>query len=382
MQLSFARYELLMLLSFTRQGCAAHGEGRRPAAGAPGERDQRGQPAGGGRAGASAVRTRRTAAPCSSRSPRPAAPLAAEATERLNREVFSRPEMTSASMRALVDILRDSAGRPGTSSDDPPGGRPGLRDGVRPATAADRLAGPVAHRGARGHRSRPARRSHRLVHPPGRPRRGARPRDEEPRPGRRRRPRAGPGRRQPGGEPPAGRRPAARRRHPGVGDRHRVPGRGTPVDAPALRRRPRRGGAGLADRRGRRVGPAGTGSGAAGRRPDLARPVDGGRLPHVHRRPAPRLGLVNAFGSSGERYPRVELDELRSAGADVVLLPDEPYVFTADDGPEAFPGTPSALVSGRALTWYGPSLVTARADLTRQIRDTASAPPDAGPAAS
>jgi ABC-type Fe3+-hydroxamate transport system substrate-binding protein len=81
-----------------------------------------------------------------------------------------------------------------------------------------------------------------------------------------------------------------------------------------------------------------------------------------------RLGLVNAFGSSVERYPRVELDALRSAGADVVLLPDEPYVFTAEDGPEAFPGTPSALVSGRALTWYGPSLVSARADLTRQIR--------------
>jgi ABC-type Fe3+-hydroxamate transport system substrate-binding protein len=81
-----------------------------------------------------------------------------------------------------------------------------------------------------------------------------------------------------------------------------------------------------------------------------------------------RLGLANVFASSGERYPRVELAELRSAGADVVLLPDEPYLFTADDGPEAFPGTPSALVSGRALTWYGPSLVTARTDLLRQIR--------------
>ncbi len=81
-----------------------------------------------------------------------------------------------------------------------------------------------------------------------------------------------------------------------------------------------------------------------------------------------RLGLDNAFGSSPERYPRVELDELRSAGADVVLLPDEPYVFTADDGPEAFPGTRTALVSGRALTWYGPSLVTARGDLVRQVR--------------
>ena len=45
---------------------------------------------------------------------------------------------------------------------------------------------------------------------------------------------------------------------------------------------------------------------------------------------------------------------------DLVLLPDEPYVFTAEDGPEAFPGTETRLVSGRLLTWYGPSLLEAR----------------------
>jgi ABC-type Fe3+-hydroxamate transport system substrate-binding protein len=80
------------------------------------------------------------------------------------------------------------------------------------------------------------------------------------------------------------------------------------------------------------------------------------------------LGLTNAFASSAERYPRADLEELRSSEADLVLLPDEPYLFTADDGPEAFPGTPSVLVSGRALTWYGPSLATARSTLLRQIR--------------
>ena len=41
------------------------------------------------------------------------------------------------------------------------------------------------------------------------------------------------------------------------------------------------------------------------------------------------------------------------------MLPDEPYAFTAADGPEAFPGS-DALVSGRHLTWYGPSLAEAR----------------------
>lgn len=79
-----------------------------------------------------------------------------------------------------------------------------------------------------------------------------------------------------------------------------------------------------------------------------------------------RLGLVNAYADSADRYPHVEVDDI---DADLVLLPDEPYVFTADDGPEAFEGTPTALVSGRALTWYGPSLVTARAELEQLISE-------------
>ncbi|HEY3481150.1 MAG TPA: helical backbone metal receptor, partial [Streptomyces sp.] len=48
--------------------------------------------------------------------------------------------------------------------------------------------------------------------------------------------------------------------------------------------------------------------------------------------------------------------------------PDEPYRFTADDGPEAFPGLPAALVSGRHLTWYGPSLAEAPAVIGRALR--------------
>jgi ABC-type Fe3+-hydroxamate transport system substrate-binding protein len=76
-----------------------------------------------------------------------------------------------------------------------------------------------------------------------------------------------------------------------------------------------------------------------------------------------RLGVDNAYAGHAERYPRVPLDDLRAAGADLVVLPDEPYRFTADNGPEAFPGLPAALVDGRLLTWYGPSLVPARAAL-------------------
>jgi ABC-type Fe3+-hydroxamate transport system substrate-binding protein len=76
-----------------------------------------------------------------------------------------------------------------------------------------------------------------------------------------------------------------------------------------------------------------------------------------------RLGWANLYAEAsppgGSRYPAVGVDELDAAGADVVLLPDEPYVFTADDGPEAFSRTPVELVSGRLITWYGPSLVEA-----------------------
>lgn len=84
-----------------------------------------------------------------------------------------------------------------------------------------------------------------------------------------------------------------------------------------------------------------------------------------------RLGTVNAYGTDPLPYPRPDLDELRSRGAELVVLPDEPYAFTADDGPEAFPGTPCALVSGRHLTWYGPSLAEAPAVLSAQLRTTA-----------
>jgi ABC-type Fe3+-hydroxamate transport system substrate-binding protein len=81
-----------------------------------------------------------------------------------------------------------------------------------------------------------------------------------------------------------------------------------------------------------------------------------------------RLGLVNVFGTSDERYPRLELEQLQQAGADLVILPDEPYVFTADDGPESFPDVRTVLLSGRQLTWYGPSLAIARAHLLCQVR--------------
>ncbi|MER6092626.1 helical backbone metal receptor [Streptomyces bluensis] len=81
-----------------------------------------------------------------------------------------------------------------------------------------------------------------------------------------------------------------------------------------------------------------------------------------------RLGVDNLYATHADRYPRVPVDDLRAAGPDVVVLPDEPYRFTADDGPEAFTGVPCALVSGRHLTWYGPSLVEAPRVLAGALR--------------
>lgn len=81
-----------------------------------------------------------------------------------------------------------------------------------------------------------------------------------------------------------------------------------------------------------------------------------------------RLGVDQLYAGHPERYPRIPVEELRAAAADLVVLPDEPYRFTADDGPEAFPGVPCALVSGRHLTWYGPSLAEAPKALGEALR--------------
>ena len=84
-----------------------------------------------------------------------------------------------------------------------------------------------------------------------------------------------------------------------------------------------------------------------------------------------RLGLVNVFAGSEDRYPKVDVGALTSDDVDLVLLPDEPYEFTASDGPDAVP-VRTALIPGRALTWYGPSLLTAREQLLVPIRAACS----------
>ena len=81
-----------------------------------------------------------------------------------------------------------------------------------------------------------------------------------------------------------------------------------------------------------------------------------------------RLGVDHLYAGHADRYPRVPVEELRASAPDVVVLPDEPYRFTPEDGPDAFPGLPCALVSGRHLTWYGPSLAEAPRALGEALR--------------
>jgi ABC-type Fe3+-hydroxamate transport system substrate-binding protein len=79
-----------------------------------------------------------------------------------------------------------------------------------------------------------------------------------------------------------------------------------------------------------------------------------------------RLGVDNVLSDHPDRYPKLGLEQLPEV--ELTVLPDEPYQFTEADGPEAFPGTPCALVSGRFLTWYGPAMVEAPRALLASLR--------------
>lgn len=63
-------------------------------------------------------------------------------------------------------------------------------------------------------------------------------------------------------------------------------------------------------------------------------------------------GGVNVLAER-ERYPSLELEEVLALGPDVIYLPDEPYVFTAEDaagirGPRVVGPFP-----GHLFTWHG-----------------------------
>lgn len=85
-------------------------------------------------------------------------------------------------------------------------------------------------------------------------------------------------------------------------------------------------------------------------------------------------GGENVFAGS-LRYPEVTLEEVKAAGPEVVLLPDEPYPFSAVDLPEVYAlDIPAArddrihLVDGKLLTWYGPRMAGSLTQLAALLK--------------
>ncbi len=75
------------------------------------------------------------------------------------------------------------------------------------------------------------------------------------------------------------------------------------------------------------------------------------------------------------RYPEVTLEEVEAAQPEVVLLPDEPYPFSAEDLAEFYAlDAPAAradrvhLEDGKLLTWYGPRMAGSLTQLAALLR--------------
>jgi ABC-type Fe3+-hydroxamate transport system substrate-binding protein len=86
-------------------------------------------------------------------------------------------------------------------------------------------------------------------------------------------------------------------------------------------------------------------------------------------------GGDNVFAGLPRRYPEVTLDDVARARPDVILLPDEPYRFRRAHLAD-FAGHPEIpalregrthLIDGKLLSWYGPRLAQALADLPRLL---------------
>ncbi len=84
------------------------------------------------------------------------------------------------------------------------------------------------------------------------------------------------------------------------------------------------------------------------------------------------LGKGEPQDASGrdQRYPRVALDEIRARNADLIILPDEPHAFSAEDEAtlhEVLPKARVVRVSGKDLFWYGAWTIDAIPRLAAQL---------------
>jgi ABC-type Fe3+-hydroxamate transport system substrate-binding protein len=85
-------------------------------------------------------------------------------------------------------------------------------------------------------------------------------------------------------------------------------------------------------------------------------------------------GGENVCGGT-TRYPVVTLGEINALRPEIILLPDEPYPFSAEDLPEFYAlDIPAAkedrihLVDGKLLTWYGPRMASSLTQISALVR--------------
>ena len=89
-------------------------------------------------------------------------------------------------------------------------------------------------------------------------------------------------------------------------------------------------------------------------------------------------GGANVLAEDATRYPVVALETIAAAHPDIVLLPDEPYRFTAHDLPALgdLAATPALrraqvrFVDGKALAWYGLRIADAVEAFARLFRES------------
>lgn len=82
------------------------------------------------------------------------------------------------------------------------------------------------------------------------------------------------------------------------------------------------------------------------------------------------VGVTTAFASADDRYPTLAtLDEARTAGSTVALVPTEPYAFGDEHLAEIADalGAPAVLVDGKDLFWWGVRTPAAIERLAAQI---------------
>ncbi|HEX5061628.1 MAG TPA: helical backbone metal receptor [Kofleriaceae bacterium] len=75
-------------------------------------------------------------------------------------------------------------------------------------------------------------------------------------------------------------------------------------------------------------------------------------------------------GNRDVRYPRIAKEEIQARGADLIILPDEPHAFSADDEAELHAVLPKARVvrvNGKDLFWYGAWTIEAIPRLSAQL---------------